>query len=138
MARETGEFPVALFGKADKEDRAERAAPASQARPVVGRKAHCHVCSGHQQFSRCWLRVTPIVQCSTCGLVFEDPAALYRRSLPACPRCGEYLEQPGFEYGLCDGCGSKHELVPGTKPSLLPNKAQRAAMDKLGKAWRSE
>jgi hypothetical protein len=28
--------------------------------------------------------------------------------------------------------------VAGTKPSLLPNKAQRAAMEKRGRAWRPE
>ena len=46
----------------------------------------------------------------------------------------EFLEQPGFEYGQCDGCRSKYELVTGAKPGLLPNKQQRAEMDKVGKA----
>jgi hypothetical protein len=58
--------------------------------------------------------------------------------MPACPQCGELLEHPGFEYGLCDVCGSKHELVPGTRPSLLPNKVQREAMAKHGRVWRHE
>jgi hypothetical protein len=79
-----------------------------------------------------------VMRCSCCGLVFENPAALYKRLQAACPKCGEFLEQPGFEYGLCDGCGSRYELVPGTKPSLLPNRAQRAAMAKYGRAWRKE
>jgi len=66
--------------------------------------------------------------------VFDDPAGLYRRALPVCARCGEYLEHPGFEYGLCDGCGSKYELVAGAKPGLLPNLKQRQEMDKHGKS----
>jgi hypothetical protein len=67
--------------------------------------------------------------------VFENPAALYNKNQPACPTCGEFLEQPGFEYGLCDGCGSKYEIMQGTVPSLLPNKKQRHAMNKVGKSW---
>lgn len=44
------------------------------------------------------------------------------------------LEQPGFDYGLCDCCGSKFEIVEGTKPGWMPNKDQRAAMARFGKA----
>ena len=67
---------------------------------------------------------------------FESAETLYGRSLPACPKCGEYLEQPTFEYGLCDGCGSKYELVDGTLPNLLPNLYQRQEMDKVGRIRR--
>lgn len=105
------------------------------ARPVMGREALCRLCSDRKRFSRCWLRTEPVRRCGCCGQVFEDPAALYRRSQPACPTCGECLEQPGFEYGFCDGCGSKYELVAGAKPGLLPNKRQRAEIDRVGKSW---
>lgn len=77
-----------------------------------------------------------MVQCPNCKTFFEDIPAIYKENQPTCPRCGEYLEQPGFEYGLCDGCGSKYELVTGTKPGLLPNAKQRAEMEKNGKVWR--
>ena len=85
--------------------------------------------------TRCWVRTAYLTQCMCCGLAFENPAALYQRNQPACPRCGEFLEHPGFEYGLCDVCGSKYELVAGAKPGLLPNKRQRDEMNKHGKAW---
>jgi len=79
-----------------------------------------------------------VEECPCCDLKFEDPPFLYKRFQPTCPRCGEFLEQPNFEYGICDGCGSKYELMPGTKPGLLPNKAQRQEMDSHGKVWRIE
>lgn len=79
-----------------------------------------------------------MTQCTACGLAFPNPAELYKKFQPVCPRCGEYLEQPGFEYGLCDGCGSKFELVVGAKPGLLANRQQREEMNKLGKVWRLE
>ncbi len=82
------------------------------------------------------MRVDVFFQCPCCGLEFGDPEPFYKEIQPACPQCGEFLEQPGFEYGLCDGCGSKYELMPGTKPGLLPNKEQRAEMDTHGKVWR--
>lgn len=126
---------MALFGRGTKDKSDETNSPI---RPVMGREALCRVCNDRKPFTRCWLRVGPIRQCTCCGLVFENPAELYARFQPICPQCGEYLEQPGFEYGLCDVCGSKHELVTGSKPGLLPNKQQRAQMDKLGKVWRRE
>lgn len=98
------------------------------------REAYCRICRKTARFSQCWLRVRPLRQCECCGAAFEDPNALYRRNMPRCPRCEELLEQPGFEYGLCDGCGSKFELVDGTLPNLLPNLQQRKEMDKYGKA----
>jgi len=128
---------MALFGKSNK-DTPKESAESSLAHPVMGREAFCRMCNARKPFSRCWLRVKMVMRCSCCGLVFENPAALYKRLQAACPKCGEFLEQPGFEYGLCDGCGSRYELVPGTKPSLLPNRAQRAAMAKYGRAWRKE
>lgn len=128
---------MALFGRDERKRSREAKTPAS-VRPLVGREALCRICDARRQFSTCWLRANYEVQCQCCGLVFENPALPYQKSLPACPRCGECLEQPGFEYGLCDGCGSKYELVPGTKPGLLPNKQQRAEMDKHGKVWMRE
>ena len=126
---------MALFGKGAKAKPKTPQDP-TQGTPVLGKRAYCRVCDDYRQFTKCWLRSTQLTQCTGCGLAFEDPATLYEKFQPACPRCGEFLEQPGFEYGLCDGCGSKFELVPGTKPGLLPNRQQRAEMDKHGKAWR--
>lgn len=124
---------MGLFGKKKAEANA-----GPQMLPVTGKKAHCPVCMTHRQFSRCWRRASAVTQCTCCGLVFEDVEALYKRVQPECPQCGEYLEQPMFEYGLCDVCGSKLELVDGTKPGLLPNKKQRAEMAKRGRVWRQE
>ena len=131
---------MALFSKGERRSpkAAQDGPDTSGARPVMGREANCRICDARREFTRCWLRVVYVTQCDCCGLTFENPSALYRPFQPACPRCGEYLEQPGFEYGLCDGCGSKYELVTGTKPGLLPNKAQRAEMEKLGRVWRQE
>ena len=127
---------MALFRRGDKPASNDRGAAAS-VRPVAGRKALCRVCDTHRPFTRCWLRINFVPQCPCCGLAFEHPEVLYQRPLPLCPRCGEFLEHPQFEYGLCDSCGSKHELTSGARPTLLPNKAQRDAMDKHGKAyWR--
>lgn len=98
------------------------------ARPIMGQTAFCRICDGRRQFSRCWLRAAPVRRCTCCGMVFPDPRKLYHLNLPACPQCGEFLECAGFQYGLCDGCGSKFELMPGTRPGLLPNKKQRAQM----------
>jgi hypothetical protein len=128
---------LALFGKGEKEKPGQDKGP-SGAVPVVGRKAFCRICDDYRQFSRCWLRPKHVTQCPECGVRFENVPALYAKFQPACPRCGAFLEQPGFEYGLCDGCGSRYELVPGTKPGLLPNQRQRAEMDKHGKVWRIE
>lgn len=101
--------------------------------PTAPRQAYCRICGAVRKFSRCWVRLRPVRQCEGCGAAFEDPAALYRKFQPRCPRCEELLEQPTFEYGTCDGCGSKYELVAGTPPSLLPNRQQRQEMDKHGK-----
>lgn len=128
---------MALFRKGDKEKPSAAQNP-NQGAPVIGRRAHCRICDDYRQFTKCWLRPKFLTQCPGCGLPFENPGELYKKFQPACPRCGEFLEQPGFEYGLCDSCGSKYELVPGTKPGLLPNRQQRAEMDKHGKAWRIE
>ena len=127
---------MALFGKRDKDASAQAATP--QVRPVPGKQAFCRVCNARQSFSRCWMRLGFVPQCACCGTVFENAAALYGHFQPVCPMCGEYLEQPGFEYGLCDGCGSKYELVEGTKPGMLPNRKQRADMEKFGKVWKRE
>ena len=124
---------MALFGKGNsKEGKGQGAQPV---RPVIGREAYCMACRERRPFSRCWMRVAPLTQCQCCGTAFENPAELYAKNQPACPKCGELLEQPGFEYGLCDTCGSKHEVMAGTKPSLLPNRKQRAEMEKHGKSW---
>ena len=128
---------MALFGKADK-DKAKEGPAVSQIRPVLARTAHCRVCDGYRQLSRCWLRVDRVIQCPCCGMAFDDLDLIYHKFQPTCPTCHEYLEQPGFEYGVCDGCGSKYEVMPGTKPGLLPNKAQRSEMNKHGRSWRLE
>jgi len=125
---------MALFGKGGKDaakgNRQKDAGPV----PVVGRTAYCRICDDYRQFSKCWMRQRPVTQCTGCGAALDNAAELYKKFQPACPRCGEFLEQPGFEYGLCDGCGSKFELVAGTKPGLLPNRKQREQMDTFGKA----
>ncbi len=126
---------MALFGLGDKHKR-EDGPPQSTARPLAAHEAFCRVCNRHQKFSRCWLRVNPLPECPCCKTIFENPDEIYKANQPLCPRCGEYLEQPGFEYGLCDGCGSKFELTTGTQPGLLPNAKQRDEMEKNGKVWR--
>ena len=103
--------------------------------PLMQKQAHCHVCGATRTFTKVWRRASMMARCSGCGLVFEAPAELYKRFQPACPRCEEPLEQPNFEYGYCDQCGSKFELMDGTKPGLLPNQAQRNEMRKHGKSW---
>lgn len=125
-----------LFGKKDGAESPQK--KVSQARPTVGRESLCRICSTRRQFTRCWLRVDMMTQCPGCGDEFQNPAQLYAQFQPLCPKCEEYLEQPGFEYGFCDVCGSKHELVTGAKPGLLPNRQQRAEMNKNGKIWRKE
>jgi len=134
---------VALFGKGQKQQ-APKPTPgraqqdANEALPVVGRQAFCRICGKYMTFSRCWLRPRQMVRCPECGQVFGDVGEVYAKFQPACPQCKAPLESPGFEYGLCDGCGSKYELVAGAKPGLVPNREQRAAMDKLGRVWRNE
>lgn len=126
---------MALFGNRDKE-RPQDAQPQPQGfRQLQPRQVFCRTCDAQRVFSRCWQRTAPVTVCTGCKTPFDDPAALYRQNQPSCPRCGEFLEHPGFDYGLCDTCNSKYEIVPGTKPSLLPNKKQRDDMDKLGKTW---
>ncbi len=104
-----------------------------QKTPTLPNQAYCRICRAERVLTNCWRRNAPLRQCECCGMAFENPAALYNRSLPVCPKCEEFLEQPGFEYGTCDGCGSKFELVSGTLPGLLPNRAQREAMNKIGR-----
>lgn len=71
-------------------------------------------------------------ECTACGIAFEKAGELYQRFQPSCPQCGEFLEHPGFDYGICDTCGSKFELPDGAKPGLLPNKEQRKKMGIVG------
>ncbi|HDP34650.1 MAG TPA: hypothetical protein ENN29_06015 [Candidatus Hydrogenedentes bacterium] len=103
--------------------------------PLVKKRAMCHVCGDVQSFTQVWRRAAMVRRCPNCGLVFENPEELYKRFQPACPKCEEPLEQPGFEYGYCDRCGSKFELMEGAKPGLLPNQSQRDEMRKHGKSW---
>lgn len=126
---------MALFGNRDKEQPQNKPAQPQGYRQLPPRSVYCRICDAQRTFSRVWQRLTPVTVCTCCKTPFDDPAALYRQTLPACPRCGEFLEQPGFDYGLCDNCHSKYEIVPGTKPSLLPNKQQRDAMNQFGKTW---
>lgn len=122
---------MALFGK----KKSDSAPPESVMRQAAPRKAYCRICNAEQVFSTCWERVGMLRRCTFCRCSFENPEKLYERHLPVCPACGEYLEHPTFLYGLCSGCGSKYELMPGAKPSLLPNRSQREAMEKHGKSW---
>jgi len=125
---------VALFGKSEKPSSKH----SHEAVPVVGREVYCRICDAYRPFTKCWLRQQPMTRCPECGAIFHDVEALYRKFQPVCPQCGAFLEQPGFEYGLCDVCGSRFEIVTGAKPGLLPNRRQRAEMAKHGKAWRLE
>ena len=123
---------MALFGKKDQDPHIDKAPPS--AHQLAGKQAYCTVCGSYRQFSRCWRRTALVRKCSCCELVFESAEALYKKFLPSCPRCGEFLEHPGFDYGLCDKCGTKYELMDGTKPGMLPNKKQRDKMNVYGKS----
>jgi len=112
-----------------------RALPKEETRPLVGRTVWCGVCNLELPFTRCWRRVQPMRRCSCCGATFSDPVRLHKQPAPACPRCAEPLECPDFDYGICDGCGSKYEIMEGTKPGLLPNRDQRLAMERHGRAY---
>ena len=101
--------------------------------PLVGREAFCMACGERRTFSQCWRRMRHLAQCTECQQTF-DPGRVYRDWQPHCPHCDAYVEQPGFDYGTCDTCGSKHEIPEGAKPGLMPNRAQRTEMDKHGKA----
>jgi hypothetical protein len=103
--------------------------------PLMAREAWCSVCHKSTRFTRVWRCAHPLSACSACGCEFDMPELIYDRIQPTCPKCEEPMEQPGFDYGLCDCCGSKFELVEGTKPGLLPNKYQRAEMRKHGRSW---
>ena len=126
---------MALFGRGDKGEGKKAAGKGGAGINIlVGREVYCSVCGKLQSFTRCWRRVRPEPQCPCCGMTFEDLRSLYAHAQPACPNWAEPLEQPDFDYGLCDGCGSKFEVVEGTKPSLFPNREQRREMDKHGKS----
>jgi len=125
---------MALFRREGKDAGRTPKPPRGERFVLVGRRVYCGVCEDERAFTQCWRRVTPMTQCACCGTVFERPAALYARVQPTCPRCAEPLEQPGSDYGICDGCGSKYEIVENTKPGLLPNRQQRAEMDKHGRS----
>lgn len=127
---------MGLFGGRNNQDKAPDSASRPTKRQLPGRKVYCRVCDTEQTFSIVWVRVEPVTTCHACRTPFANPAALYDLVPPACPQCGEYLEHPGFEYGFCDVCHSKYEVMPGTKPNLLPNKAQRDAMNKVGRIWK--
>lgn len=107
----------------------------AETHPVPERTAYCRVCQSDQRFSNVWHRAERMRQCPACSLAFTVDNDPYQRFQPACPQCEEPMESDGFEYGFCDGCGSKYELVEGTKPGLLPNKAQRESMGRFGRAW---
>ncbi|MCD6287743.1 MAG: hypothetical protein J7M12_01375 [Candidatus Hydrogenedentes bacterium] len=98
------------------------------------RQVFCRVCGKVTQFSYVWRRKSPQVYCMNCGLEFDDVQSLYNKFGPKCPRCDEPIESIGFDYGLCDECGSKYELVAGSKPSWLPNQAQREEMNRFGRS----
>ena len=129
---------MALFGKNKKEEARpnhDSTGAESGSHPVLAREDFCRICNKRQNFTNVWLRTAPMTTCPCCGTVFDDPQALYKKNQPKCPQCDEPLESPGFEYGICDGCGSKYELVDNAVPGMLPNKQQRDEMNKYGKAW---
>lgn len=127
---------MALFDKKGmREDRASAPGEDKGIRLLPAHTVYCRICDEERRFTKCWLCSSYVTRCPCCNLAFKDPAALYRKFQPACPKCGESLEYPGFEYGICDNCGSKYELVEGAKPGLLPNVKQRKEMDKHGKVW---
>lgn len=121
------------FGK--KESGRDSSEEKARVHPLVPKEAWCFVCDRRQRFTRVWRRAARLHACPACAFAFGDPELLYQKIQPACPQCREPLEQPDFDYGLCDGCGSKFELMEGTKPGFLPNKRQRDEMDKHGKSW---
>jgi hypothetical protein len=112
---------VLFFGKKNKSQ-------SNAIHPLVARTAFCTVCNSDQMFSKCWRRAAMVRECTGCAALFSNAGELYRGFQPSCPRCGEFLEHPGFDYGICVTCGSKFELPDGAKPSLLPNKEQRQRM----------
>ncbi len=122
---------MALFGKWGGRKRRGGAAGGGTV-PTVPQSTYCRICAGERKATKCWKRTEYLTKCECCGTQFEDPEALYKNPRPACPECGDFLEQPGFQYGVCDDCGSKYELVDGTPPGLLPNRAQRKEMSKYG------
>lgn len=101
--------------------------------PLVARRAFCSVCDTEQMFSKCWKRAAMVRQCTGCGTTLENSGQFYQDFQPQCPHCAEFLEHPGFDYGICDVCGSKFELPDGAKPGLLPNAEQRKRMGIFGK-----
>lgn len=125
---------MALFNRGRAQE--EKAAKSDPVHPLVGRELPCQICGTRQMFTRSWRRKVPLNQCPCCGLQFESVEKIYRQFQPQCPKCEEPLEMPGFDYGFCDACGSKFEIVTGTKPGLLPNRQQREAMKKYGKVRR--
>lgn len=122
---------MALFGLGDKARKSQDAGEPVYLLP--GKRAYCRICEADRTFTRAWRRVKHVRQCPCCNLPFEDVAKVYAQHQPQCPRCEEPLEQPGFEYALCDGCGSKFELAEGIKPGWLPNLQQRQESAKHGK-----
>ena len=123
---------MALFGKKTGDTGGGGGAAVPEMIPLEPREVYCQVCVKKQKFARCWQRNLPMRQCPCCGLIFQSVEALYKQAVPLCPQCKEPLEQQYFDYGLCDGCGSKYEIVPGTKPGMLPNKEQRKQMAQHG------
>lgn len=126
---------MALFGKTEQGKR-QKGSDIESKVPVPPQEWYCRICDARQVFTRCWKRQTVQVGCKCCGMGFEHPEEHYKTSQPRCPKCEEYLEQPGFEYGICDGCGSKFELLQGSPANLLPSSKQREEMDKVGKIRR--
>lgn len=122
---------MALFGLGDRGKKPAAAATPTHLLPA--KQAWCRICEAPRTFTRSWRRVAHVRECPCCQAAFEDVGRIYAAFQPQCPRCEELLEQPHFEYGLCDGCGSKFELMEGSKPGWLPNLAQRREMAKHGK-----
>lgn len=127
---------MALFGNKGAQANRQPSQDIESKVPVPPQEWYCRICDARRVFTHCWKRQTMQSGCKCCGTGFELPEKHYKRSQPRCPKCEEYLEQPGFEYGICDGCGSKFELMKGTPANLLPNAQQREEMNKVGKITR--
>ena len=104
--------------------------------PLPPFHTYCRICDDKQTFTKRWRRIRLALNCEHCGIILDEVRELIDTFQPACPRCEEFLEQPAWEYGICDGCASKYELLEGTQPNLLPNKFQREQMDRIGKTRR--
>jgi len=122
-------YGYAMFRKQEKGEPAR-----DNIQRLPSREVFCRICNKATTFSHVWKRISPQSYCMNCGYEFPDVDLVYMPFGPRCPQCEEPLEAAGFDYGLCDECSSKYELVPHTKPSWLPNQAQREKINQQGRS----